>query len=38
MAVTQHEVLLKVVTTYQGEGIIGTKPIVAGTTATHIAT
>jgi hypothetical protein len=37
IAITQHEVLLKAVA-YQGEGLIGRKEIVAGTTATQIAT
>ncbi len=37
IAITRHEVLLNAVA-YEGEGCIGRKEIVAGTTATHIAT
>jgi len=38
IAITQHEVLLKTAIAYQGKRFIGRKEIVAGTTATHIAT
>jgi len=38
LAITQHDVLLKAVIAYQGQKFIGRKEIVAGTTATQIAT
>jgi hypothetical protein len=38
IAITQHDVLLKAVIAYQGQGFIGRKKIVAGTTASQIAT